>query len=399
MSRGEKREKRRQPDGREQAAVTGVSARRRVGRVLLRLGIVACLVAAGTGVYLVRQPSSDATTVAVYFRSTVGLYPGSDVRMLGVPVGVVTAVEPEGTQVKVSLRIDPEFAAAADTGAVILAPSLVSDRFVQLSEPWESGPRLESGDEIGVDKTAVPVELDQLYESLDDIAVALGPDGANKDGALSDLLTTGADNLDGVGADLNRAVRDFSKMTSTLSGNDKDLFATVDNLKRFNDMLVANDTQVGDVNRQFATVAAFLADDRDDLAAAMKSLAGALGRVQGFIRDNRGALRSSVKKLTGTSQVLARQRDSLDEMLRTAPVALQNFLRAFDRGNQRLRGRVDLNEVSIWAQANGTATDQADPTDPTDPSGPSASPTSAASGGGSSDSAPPLLLPGLEDTP
>lgn len=361
----------------------GASAGRRVGRVLLRLGVVGLLVAAGVGAHLLRQPSPDSTTVAAYFSSSVGLYPGSDVRMLGVPVGKVTAVEPEGTQVRVSMRLDPEFAAAADTGAVILAPSLVSDRFVQLSEPWESGPKLRSGDEIELARTAVPVELDELYESLDDIAVALGPQGANQDGALADLVTTGADNLGGVGADLNRAVEDFSRMTATLAGSDEDLFATVGNVKELNDMLVANDAQVSDVNRQFATVAAFLADDRDDLAAATRSLAGALGRVQGFIRDNRAELRSSVEKLTGTSRVLARQRDSLDEMLRTAPVALQNFLRAYDRDHQVLRGRVDLNEVSIWAQA----------VTPT--------PTSATSSGRppAGDSPPPLLLPGLEVAP
>ena len=64
---------------------------------------------------------------------------------------------------------------------------------------------------IGLDRTAVPVELDRISSSLDDLLVALGPNGANKDGAFADVLDTGAKNLDGQGQKLHDTNRDLSQ--------------------------------------------------------------------------------------------------------------------------------------------------------------------------------------------
>ena len=52
---------------------------------------------------------------------------------------------------------------------------------------------------IPLSRTSVPLEIDELSESLSRVSEALGPDGANADGALSDLLDTAAENLDGNG--------------------------------------------------------------------------------------------------------------------------------------------------------------------------------------------------------
>ena len=69
---------------------------------------------------------------------------------------------------------------------------------------------MRNGARIGLDRTAVPVELDRISSSLDDLLVALGPQGANKDGALADALATGAANLDGQGKALHDTTRDLS---------------------------------------------------------------------------------------------------------------------------------------------------------------------------------------------
>lgn len=365
----------------------------RARRVLVTLVGLVLVGAVGTvAVRFQRDDAARATVVTAYFDQTVGLYPGSDVRMLGVPVGTVRSVTPDGQQVEVRLELDDGFAAEPDTGAVIVSPSLVSDRYVQLTKPWKDGPRLASGAVIDRDRTAVPVELDELYESLDDVSLALGPRGANKGGALSDALTTGADNLRGLGPEINDMLRDFSRFGGTLADSSDPLFATVGNLDSFNDELVANDRQVASVNKRFADVTAFLAADRQELAVAITSLTDALARVQRFVRDNRADLASSVKGLTSTAQVLRRQRDALELALQSAPEALSNFLRTYDPQRQVLRGRVDLNEISLWGQAAGAGGLPAAP--------PAAGPDPGAAAGGSGrtssgQSPVPLLLPSI----
>ncbi|WP_370618385.1 MCE family protein [Mumia sp. Pv 4-285] len=314
-----------------------------------------------------RVLAAGGTDVTALFDSTVGLYPGSDVQVLGVPVGTVTAVEPEDGKVRVTMTLDRGQSVAADTAAVIVAPTLVSDRYVQLTEPYTGGEALESG--AVIKKTAVPVEIDDLYASLNDVGQQLGPDGANKNGALSRLLDVAAENLDGQGADLNTMISEFGKATGTLSNSDEDLFATIANLKSFNDMLVENDQSVADVNRQFASVSDYLAEDREQMAEAVKNLGDAMVILDDFIKDNRDNLKTSVDNLKGPTQVLVNQRKSLDEAVRTIPLALQNFLKAYNVQTNTVDGRGNLNEVSLWS-TNGLDAQ-------------------------TSDAAPPVLLPGL----
>ncbi|HET7070098.1 MAG TPA: MCE family protein, partial [Nocardioides sp.] len=138
-------------------------------------------------------------TLTADFPRTVSLYVGSDVRVLGVPVGKVDSVTPSGTQVIVKMHYDPSVQIPADAKAVIISPSIVGDRFVQLTPAYSGGQVLADGATLDQQRTAVPLELDQIYSSLDDLTTALGPNGANKKGALTDLLNTTAANFGGQG--------------------------------------------------------------------------------------------------------------------------------------------------------------------------------------------------------
>ena len=98
----------------------------------------------------------------VFFSRAVGVYSGSDVRLLGVRIGQVESVTPRGEQVEVTLTYDGSAPVAADTDVVVIAPSVVADRYVQFSKPARGGPRLADGATISADRSATPVELDQL---------------------------------------------------------------------------------------------------------------------------------------------------------------------------------------------------------------------------------------------
>jgi phospholipid/cholesterol/gamma-HCH transport system substrate-binding protein len=290
--------------------------------------------------------SDGDTRVTAFFERAVGVYPGSDVRVLGVRVGQVDAVTPLGDRVEVVFTVDGDVDVPADTGVAVVAPSVVADRYVQLSG-GSSAERIADGAVVPVERTAVPIELDELYASLNDLLVAVGPGGANADGALSELLETGAANLEGNGRAFNESVREFADLARTLSGSEDDVFATVDQLQTFTTMLAENDRQVAAVNEQLAQVTRTLAADRDELAAALAGLGVALGDVQGFVRDNREALRSTVDKLAGVTQTLVDQRASLAEALDVAPLAATNVLGAFDPATGTLQGRVNLLEYLV----------------------------------------------------
>ena len=268
--------------------------------------------------------------VTAWFAETVGLYPGSDVRVLGIPIGSITDVVPLGDRVRVEMTIDDDYDVPADAEAIVLAPSLVSDRYVQFSPVYDGGPTMQDGDEVPLERTAIPVELDAVYGALDELSAALGPSGANENGALSDLIDTGAANLGGNGEALNRTLTGFSQAVETLAENRDDLFGSLDNLQTFTTALATIDAQVGQFNDNTAAVSELLASERKDLQAAIALLSDALADVAGFVRDNTTLLTTNVDRLADVTLVLVQQRAKLAEVLDVAPAALSNLARAYN---------------------------------------------------------------------
>ncbi|MBU2694651.1 MCE family protein [Pimelobacter sp. 30-1] len=332
------------------------------------VAIVVGLAIVATGVVVGLKMLRPGTELTAEFDAAVGLYPGSDVQVLGVPVGKVTAVEPDGDKVKVTMKIDEGQKVAPGTGAVVVAPTLVSDRYVQLTEPWVSGPSIKDGTTIA--QTAVPVEIDEMYRSLADVGEQLGPNGANRNGALSDFLTALAENLDGQGASINKMIGNFSDASATIAGFDQDFFATVRNLDTLNKTLLEHDKGVAGANEKLALVADYLAEDRENLSGSITELGKALSLLESFVKDNRAALKKSVDKLSGPTRVLVNQRKSLAEAVRLIPLALQNFIRAYDPGSNTISGRGNLNELTVWSKDGKSVR--------------------------TSNDAPPVLLPGVD---
>jgi phospholipid/cholesterol/gamma-HCH transport system substrate-binding protein len=274
----------------------------------------------------------DAPTrhLAVHFTATVGLHPGSDVRILGVRVGQVTAVTPQGRTVKVDVRYDAGYDVPAGAQAVIVPPSVVSDRYVQLVPAYTGGPVMADYADVPVERTVVPLEVDDIYRALDKLNRDLGPNGANADGALADLVATARRNLEGNGAALHDTLDGLSRAIGTLSDGREDLFATVDNLARFTTALARSDADVRQFNQRLADVSELLAAERDDLAAALRDLSTALADVTAFVRDNRSALASNVSALADVTTVLVRQQRAIMDVLDVAPLALSNLNLAYN---------------------------------------------------------------------
>ena len=309
------------------------------------VALAAALVLVGTLGWTVLRPAGQYRVTA-YFDQTVGLYTGSSVRILGIDVGTITDVVPLGDRVRVDMLVDDAYAIPADADAVILAPSLVADRYVQFAPVFSGGDRLADGAEVPLERTATPVELDQVYGALDDLSAALGPTGANSNGALSDLVDTAAANLDGNGAALNTTLAGFSQAVQTLAENRDDLFSSVDNLQTFTSALATIDAQVGQFNTNLAAVADQLAGERDDLAAAISTLTSALGQVATFVQQNTALLTQNVDRLSDITLTLVQQRAALAQVLEVAPAAIGNLAHAYNPDY----GTLDTRDDSLGSQ-------------------------------------------------
>lgn len=310
-------------------------------KLILPLVIVALVVAAALTMF----GGEEKKTLTAHFPRTISIYEGSDVRVLGVPIGTVDTVTPSGTDVVVTMSYDAEIKIPADAEALIIAPSIVGDRYIQLTPAYTEGETLASGTVLDVSRTAVPLELDQIYSSLDELNVALGPNGANAEGALTDLLEVTAENFGGQGEQFHQTIEDFSTFTETFDNNKEELFGSLAQLEQFIFTLAENDATVRDFNSSLSSVSTMLSGERQELAAALKNLSVALGQVGSFVKENRTVLGRNIKGLNRFAKVLVKQRAALDETLRVAPLALSNLSLTYNPDAGTLDTNANIGEL------------------------------------------------------
>lgn len=315
------------------------------GQILKRAAIPAVIAVALVAAALTMFGGDGTKTLTAHFPRTVSIYEGSDVRVLGVPIGHVDDVTPSGTSVIVTMSYDADVKVPADAKAAIVAPSIVGDRFVQLTPVYTKGAVLADGAVLDEDRTAVPLELDQIYSSIDDLTVALGPTGANKDGALTDLLESTAANFGGQGAKFHQTIEDFAKFSATLDDNKDELFGSARELEGFVSTLASNDKTVRRFNQSLSKVSTMLAGERKELSASLRNLARALGHVSTFVKENRAALGRNISGLDRVSKVLVKRRDELDQILDSAPLALNNLALTYNPQAGTLDTNANLGEV------------------------------------------------------
>ncbi|MFZ2176980.1 MAG: MCE family protein [Rhodococcus sp. (in: high G+C Gram-positive bacteria)] len=291
----------------------------------IRGGIAAVVVALVVGTLFFVLPRLGKNTITAYFPTTTGLYSGDDVRVLGVKVGDVDKIEPAADFAKVTMTVDSGVEIPADAKAVIVAPSLVSGRFVQLTPVYAGGPTLQDGASIPIERTAVPVEWDEIKSELNKLSTALGPQGADEQGSLGTFIDTAAENLDGNGESLRNTLRELSATMRTLSDGRTDLFSTIRNLQTFVAALSSSNEQIVQFEGRLASVSSMLANNSDELGVALTDLDIALGDVNRFVVENRSALTEQVGRLADATQLLADKRPQLEQVLHVAPTALANF--------------------------------------------------------------------------
>ncbi|GAB3196707.1 MCE family protein [Nocardioides hungaricus] len=298
--------------------------------------------------FLVVRDDTPKKTVTASFPRAVSVYRGTDVRILGVNVGTVTEVVPEGNSVRVEMEYDARYRLPEGAQAVIVTPTLVADRFVQLTPAYQKGDAvMADGADIPLPDTGVPVELDRIYSSLRDLSEALGPNGVNKDGTLDHVLKAGARALDGKGALGNQMLVELSRAAETFGEGAGPLFETVRQLARFTTTLARNDRFVRAFIRDLADVTGQLSDERGEIRAALASVADAVGTVRTFVADNRQALVTDVEKLTRVMKTINSEKSSIDTALRVAPVAIGNLGLAFNHQTGTIGSRIGISG-NLW---------------------------------------------------
>ncbi|MBV9513856.1 MAG: MCE family protein [Mycobacteriaceae bacterium] len=308
----------------------------------LRYGVIAALVVALIAAIYLVWPGRAGHKVIGYFSTAVGLYPGDDVRIVGVPVGRVESIEPQAQFVKVTMSVQSGINVPADAHAIIMAPNIVSARFIQLAPAYKSGAVMADGATIGLDRTATPVEWDEVKTELTQLSTSLGPQAGSVQGPLSAFVNQAADTFDGNGDSFRQALRELSQTAGRLGDSRTDLFGTVKNLQILIDALSKSNEQIVEFSGHLASVSQVLADSSTNLDTTLGTLNQALSDVRGFLADNNQALIGQIDKLSQLTKLFADQHDDIEQLLHVTPNGLANFYNIYDPAQGTATGLLSL---------------------------------------------------------
>jgi virulence factor Mce-like protein len=282
-------------------------------------------------------------TLTAYFDDSAGLFVGNDVGVLGVPVGKVTEIEAKGDQVKVKFTVDGDVDVPADAGALIVARSVATDRYLELTPVYHEGAKIKDGTTIPIDKTRTPVEWDEILGALDKFTNGLaGPSGDA--GALRQLLQAGAKSLDGTGEQFNETLTQVAIAAEAISSHRGDISGSINNLASLTEVLAQNRGVIDQFSTSVADATDLFADERLQFGGSLRALSNALNSLGTFVKANRAQLKTALAGLTDVTDNLLVHQRQLGEGLEVLPVAFENIGLLVNNGQANVR--IPLTDLS-----------------------------------------------------
>jgi len=304
------------------------SLRRKLPRAKVIIGSLAVVVALLIGFvgWRLYQALTNNTVVA-FFPEANALYSGDRVQIMGVRVGSVDKVEPSGDRMKVTFHYANKYKVPANASAVIVNPTLVASRSIQLEPPYKGGPVMADNTVIPIERTQVPTEWDELRDSVANIISKLGPTPEQPKGPFGDLIESFADGLAGKGKQINTTFDSLSRSLTALNQGRGDFFGVVHSLALFVNALHKDDQQFVALNTNLAQFTDKLTGSGRDLANAIQQFDGLLSTLRPFLDKNREVLARDVDNLANVTTTLVQPepRNGLETVLHILPTLETNI--------------------------------------------------------------------------
>ncbi|SCG40529.1 MCE family protein [Micromonospora coxensis] len=262
------------------------------------------------------------------FRDASGLTTGNEVRVAGVRVGKVTAVQLAGDgapHVRVRFRVDDDSVRlGADTGATIRIKTVLGQKYLALTP---AGPgRLREGGLIPLERTAAPFDVVQavtgLAETLDKVDTE----------QLAKAFTTLSETFADTPSSVNASLVGLSRLSRSVSGRDAELRALLARARTVTGVLASRDQEFRKLVRDGEALLAEVKRRRDAIHKLLVGTDKLATELSGLVDDNRATLTPALRKLREVVAVLQRNRDDLEKTIQRMGPFVTTFANVVGNG-------------------------------------------------------------------
>lgn len=170
------------------------------------------------GYVVIFDPLQKTESYCAIMPDSIGLYPGNQVTMRGLPVGSVSSVRNQGSTVRVDFEVDADYPVYADASATTVSDTVVADRDLAVLASGKDTNRWDSGQCIT--KTLTPKSLTETLTALAQLSDQLVGQDPSQPNVLADGLSSLNSATAGAGPQINELIR---KLGSTLSSPEADI--------------------------------------------------------------------------------------------------------------------------------------------------------------------------------
>lgn len=310
-------------------------------RILLRAGAALAVVTLAIGVlWWVLTDRERQIIVTAQFDSAAGLYEGNVVAVLGMPVGRVIRVTPKAGYAEVEFTVAGDVSVPADAQAVTLSTSILTDRQIELTPPYEGGPALASGDTIGLHRTTTPVEFDRVLSMLDNLAVSLHGDGMGG-GPVADVLGAGDATVAGNGGRIKGALDELStalRLSVDGGSQTRDQLTTIiRNVDSLLEAAASNDETLRQFGSTVRQLSAIMAAEDFGTGTTGKQFNELVEQTGQILETNRDLLKTGIANGNTSIQTMYDRQRELSEFFDVLPLMADNLYNAIDHENGAIR--------------------------------------------------------------
>lgn len=219
----------------------------------------------------VQGPTSRFTAL---FTDTMGLHPGDDVRVAGVRIGRVDAIDLDGFNAKVTFRVQADQQLYSDTIASVTYQNVIGQRYLSLAAGTQTDHRpLLSGSLIPLANTNPSFDISALLNGYEPLLTLLDPE------KVDDLTSSIVQALQGDSGTLLTLITETSELAESFAGPDEVLGKTIEQVNDVTSNLAKQTAQLQAILTQTRDILDTLDTRRDSLVASMGSINSALSRL------------------------------------------------------------------------------------------------------------------------
>ena len=305
--------------------------------------LTTAMLAAAAGGYLLTRSEQPVYTVTADVEQAPNLFESGRVAVRGIEVGEIVDVVPRGDGVRVTMELHEDVPVPADARLSIVPITVIADRYVQLDPPYEDGPVLEDGDHIGLDRTSIPAELDDVLTQLESLLSALEPAPGEERGPLARLVRNLDQALAGRADSIQHALKGSATGLETLASSETDIRRLIANLDSLFLVLANRSSEIGLVNERFRSVAEALAADQAALEGTIENLALLSGEGADLVEDTGDEIGIAFSRMRGIVDAILRHQDQLEKGARWTNAIAQAL------------GETDASGRGLWAYSGRQA--------------------------------------------